>query len=117
MSVFDFESLNEHHAHNVCVVNYVDPFNNPINVSVECMDCNAVLLSYDKKVENRTVKDPVGLKKFKVYCTETVEYEVEVLAKNSEEAIAQVENDPPEYSDATNNEFTSFVASEVKDER
>ena len=118
MGVYNFESLNEHVGHNIAVVNYVGLDGKPVNASVKCEDCNCVLFSYDKPAPRIvSTPDPENLKKFKVYCTELLEYEVEVLAHDLEEAIDQVKDNPPEYDEAIEEEFTSFVASEVKDEQ
>lgn len=45
MSVYDYDSLKQHIGHNIVCVSY----GNDRNVSLECEDCNEVLLSYDKE--------------------------------------------------------------------
>jgi hypothetical protein len=46
MSVTSFEELIAHKGHEIAVVTYGNP---PQNVSVECEDCNEVLLDFDKE--------------------------------------------------------------------
>ena len=48
MSAYNFQTLLGHVGHNVEVVTYGNP---AVNVSIECMDCNEVLLSYDEYEE------------------------------------------------------------------
>ena len=47
MSVNCFEDLFEHAGHACIVQVYVDAGNNPVNASIECLECNSVLVSYD----------------------------------------------------------------------
>jgi hypothetical protein len=48
MSAYTFSDLNRHVGHRIECVNYGDP---PVNASVECMDCNEVILDFDKADE------------------------------------------------------------------
>ena len=48
MGVWDFGSLLPHVGHDVEVVTYGDP---AVNVAIECMDCNEVLIDFDKEGE------------------------------------------------------------------
>ncbi|RGQ08496.1 hypothetical protein DWZ11_01155 [Megamonas rupellensis] len=45
MSVCDYNSLKQHIGHNIVCVSY----GKDRNVSLECEDCNEILLSYDKE--------------------------------------------------------------------
>jgi hypothetical protein len=44
MSVNNFEGLKEHIGHKIVCVSYGSPIE---NVSIECEDCNEVLLDFD----------------------------------------------------------------------
>jgi hypothetical protein len=44
MIVYNFESLIQHVGHQIEVVTYGNP---PVNVAIECVDCNTVLLDFD----------------------------------------------------------------------
>jgi hypothetical protein len=48
MGAANFEDLMEHDGHKIEIVTYGDP---PVNVAVECADCQAVLFSFDKEEE------------------------------------------------------------------
>ncbi|GHU75727.1 hypothetical protein FACS1894188_07120 [Clostridia bacterium] len=50
MSAYDFGSLLAHVGHKVVVVTYNDN-DEPVNVSIECLNCNEVLCSFDKYPE------------------------------------------------------------------
>ena len=60
MAVYDFQSLAFHVGHNIEVVRYVDGDGNALNVAVECIDCNEVLLDYDR---DEDVKPQVSVRK------------------------------------------------------
>lgn len=45
MSAYDFKSLLAHVGHNIVCVTY--GINETVNVSIECEDCNEVLVSFD----------------------------------------------------------------------
>lgn len=52
MSATNYNDLRRHIGHNIVCVCYADRTDksvDPYNVSVECTDCNEVLLSYDKE--------------------------------------------------------------------
>jgi hypothetical protein len=48
MSVSNFEDLLRHTGHPVQVQNYIDNDGNVINCSIECIECNEVLINFDK---------------------------------------------------------------------
>ena len=47
MSVGSFDDLLFHVRHKVVVVTYGSPMN-PVNVAIECLDCNEVLIDFDR---------------------------------------------------------------------
>jgi hypothetical protein len=49
MSVQNFDELYAHYGHEVVVARYTGRDNNPLNVAIECNDCNEVLVDYDKE--------------------------------------------------------------------
>lgn len=49
MSVSSFKDLKHHVGHEVEVVTYGDP---PVNVAIECLDCNEVLLDFDREEDD-----------------------------------------------------------------
>lgn len=51
MSVQSYEELFSHFGHNVEVASYADVGYTPANVSIECTDCNEVLLDFDREEE------------------------------------------------------------------
>ena len=53
MSVNNFAELVAHAGHSVSVNTYGDP-SDPVNVAVECGDCQEVLLDYDQECEYHT---------------------------------------------------------------
>ena len=50
MGAHSFEDLKKHYGHDVVVMLYGDN-NDPQNVSIECLDCNEVLVDFDKTEE------------------------------------------------------------------
>lgn len=46
MSAYNYKTLSEHIGHNIECVSYGKQKQ---NVSVECVDCNEVIITYDKK--------------------------------------------------------------------
>ena len=55
MSATNFEELYKHYGHNVVVAQYTEQDNEPVNVAIECNDCDEVLMDYDKE-SNKWVK-------------------------------------------------------------
>lgn len=53
MSVNNFAELLAHAGHKVSVNTYGDK-SDPVNVAVECFDCQEVLVDYDKECEYHT---------------------------------------------------------------
>ena len=51
MSVQNFNDLHAHYAHDVVVAQYTDNTGNAMGAAIECLDCNEVLLDYDKEEE------------------------------------------------------------------
>jgi len=51
MSISNFDDLMEHAGHSCYVQVYVDN-GCPVNASIECVDCNEVLVSYDVDEED-----------------------------------------------------------------
>jgi len=51
MSVNNFDDLIEHVNHKIEIAIYKDQKGEPVNVAIECLDCNEVLLDYDKDEE------------------------------------------------------------------
>jgi phosphopentomutase len=49
MSALDFEDLKRHVGHRIECVTYGNP---AVNVAVECVDCNEVLMDFDKYPED-----------------------------------------------------------------
>ena len=47
MSAYDYATLKAHVGHRIKCVTYGDP-KDPANVAIECCQCNAVLLDYDR---------------------------------------------------------------------
>lgn len=47
MSVFDFESLKKHSGHRL-ECNEYGTNDLTVNVTIECIDCNEILIDYDK---------------------------------------------------------------------
>ena len=52
MSISNFDELMEHAGHSCIVQVYVDQCNDPVEVSIECIDCQSVLKSYAKGEED-----------------------------------------------------------------
>jgi hypothetical protein len=51
MAVQNFYELGKHYAHEVVVARYMyDDI--PLNYAIECMDCNEVLLDFDREETN-----------------------------------------------------------------
>lgn len=50
MSAHDYASLREHYGHKIVCVAYGNT-KSPVNVALECEDCNEVLLDYDRPVK------------------------------------------------------------------
>jgi hypothetical protein len=48
MSAIDFNDLMRHVGHKIVCVTYGTK-KHPVNVAIECEDCNEVLLDYDKE--------------------------------------------------------------------
>ncbi len=60
MSAFNYKELLKHVDHEIICVTYGE---NKENVSVECLDCNEVLLDYDKgstESERESIDTPLG---------------------------------------------------------
>jgi hypothetical protein len=49
MSVTNFDQLRLHYRHELEVALYGNP---PVNATIECLQCNEVLLSFDKEENN-----------------------------------------------------------------
>ena len=71
MAVYDFQSLSQHVGHKIVCVTYGKPSEPPVNVAIECEDCNEVLLDYDNEnfTENGNGNtEPVSRYKVITYC-------------------------------------------------
>jgi hypothetical protein len=49
MSAYNFDSLLEHQGHEIVINTYENEQQEVINVAIECLDCNTVLLDYDRE--------------------------------------------------------------------
>jgi hypothetical protein len=49
MSATNFEELYKHYGHNVVVAQYTEQDNEPVNVAIECNDCDEVLMDYERE--------------------------------------------------------------------
>ncbi len=50
MSVNNFEELKRHYGHTIELVLYGEK-DNPSNIAIECVDCNEVILDFNKDEE------------------------------------------------------------------
>jgi hypothetical protein len=58
MSVHSFDDLVYHAGHSCIVQTYIDPVDgNIVNVSIECVECQSVLVSYDEGEDDYATKE------------------------------------------------------------
>ena len=50
MGVYDYKPLKAHVGHKIVCLSYGDE-NDPVNVTIECEDCDEVLIDYNKDDE------------------------------------------------------------------
>ena len=53
-NVGGFEDLKEHIGHNIVVVGY-GPEDSPVNVAIECWDCQCVLVDFDEPAPKKSL--------------------------------------------------------------
>jgi hypothetical protein len=52
MSADTFTELSRHYGHKIAVVQYESESGEPVNVAIECDNCNEVLLDYEREGED-----------------------------------------------------------------
>ena len=52
MSADTFTELSRHYGHKIAVVQYEGESGEPVNVAIECDNCNEVLLDYEREGDN-----------------------------------------------------------------
>lgn len=89
MSVYNYKELREHLGHNVTVAMYGDD----VNVSIECEDCNEVLVSYDNEEETTSPEESKPFEEFDVHVTwESYGTYKGIKARSYEEACEMVKD-------------------------
>jgi hypothetical protein len=49
VSADTFTELSRHYGHEIVVARYTGESGEPVNVAIECNDCNEVLLDYERE--------------------------------------------------------------------